>query len=58
MNIQQFIDRKRIRHALLRAVFPLARIEEYQDAGACAVRKDICLCMTINMSWIFFVLFA
>ncbi|WP_022762066.1 hypothetical protein [Butyrivibrio sp. AD3002] len=31
------------RNALLRAVFPLARIEEYQDAGACAVRKDICI---------------
>lgn len=29
--------------AQLRAVFPLARIEEYQDAGACAVRKDICI---------------
>jgi len=24
-------------------VFPLAIIEEYQGAGACAVRKDICI---------------
>ena len=36
-------DLQHIVYALLRAVFPLARIEEYQDAGACAVRKDICI---------------
>ena len=36
-------DLQHIVYALLRAVFPLCRIEEYQDAGACAVRKDICI---------------
>ena len=36
-------DLQHIVYALLRALFSLSRIEEYQDAGACAVRKDICI---------------